>query len=114
MAAVCSTSFAGRHGHAVSRVVSGAEGYAMRLGVYGAVLVIALGGVLLGLDWLSAPMSPMVNTEAGLRAAAPPRSYPGAARGNAGNCTAESDHWRADCFAQPGAEGSNCTGYAQR
>jgi hypothetical protein len=44
----------------------------MRLAVYGAVLGIALGGVLLGLDWLSAPMSPMVNTEAGLRAAAPP------------------------------------------
>jgi BA14K-like protein len=44
----------------------------MRLAVYGAVLVIALGGVLLGLDWLSAPMSPMVNTEAGLRAVAPP------------------------------------------
>ncbi len=48
----------------------------MRLGVYGAVLVIALGGVLLGLDWLSAPMSPMVNTEAGLRAAAPPPAIP--------------------------------------
>jgi hypothetical protein len=44
----------------------------MRLAVYVAVLMIALGGVLLGLDWLSAPMSPMVNTEAGLRAIAPP------------------------------------------
>jgi hypothetical protein len=40
----------------------------MRLAVYGAVLAITLGSVLLGLDWLSAPMSPMVNTEAGLRA----------------------------------------------
>jgi len=28
----------------------------MRLAVYGAVLVITLGGVLLGLDWLPAPM----------------------------------------------------------
>ena len=44
----------------------------MRLAVYGAVLVITLGGVLLGLDWLSAPMSPMLDTEAGLHAAAPP------------------------------------------
>jgi len=44
----------------------------MRLAVYGAVLAIALGSVLLGLDWVSAPMSPMVDTEAGLRAAAPP------------------------------------------
>ena len=44
----------------------------MRLAVYGAVLLIALAGVLLGLDWLSAPMSPMMNTDAGLRAAAPP------------------------------------------
>lgn len=43
----------------------------MRLAVYGAVLVIALGGVLLGLDRLPAPMSPMVDTPAGLRAAAP-------------------------------------------
>ena len=40
----------------------------MRLAVYGAVLVIALGSVLLGLDWLSAPMSPMADTEAGLHA----------------------------------------------
>jgi hypothetical protein len=47
-------------------------GEAMRIAVYGAVLVITLGSVLLGLDWLSAPMSPMINTEAGLRAAAPP------------------------------------------
>jgi hypothetical protein len=45
----------------------------MRIAVYGAVLVITLGSVLLGLDWLSAPMSPMINTEAGLRAAAPPQ-----------------------------------------
>jgi hypothetical protein len=45
----------------------------MRLVVYSAVAAIALGSVLLGLDWLSAPMSPMANTEAGLRAVAPPR-----------------------------------------
>jgi hypothetical protein len=44
----------------------------MRFAVYGAVLVITLGSVLLGLDWLSAPMSPMIDTEAGLRAVAPP------------------------------------------
>jgi hypothetical protein len=44
----------------------------MRVAVYGAVLVIALGSVLLGLDWLSAPMSPMVDTQAGLQAVAPP------------------------------------------
>jgi len=44
----------------------------MRLAVYGAVLAIALGSVLFGLDWVSAPMSPMVDTEAGLRAVAPP------------------------------------------
>ena len=44
----------------------------MRLAVYGAVLVIALGSVLVGLDRLPAPMSPMVDTAAGLRAAAPP------------------------------------------
>src|SRR5262249_50468915 len=49
-----------------------AEGGAMRLAVYGAVLAIALGSVLLGLDWQSAPMSPMVDTKAGLNAAAPP------------------------------------------
>ena len=42
----------------------------MRLAVYGAVLAITLGNVLLGINWLSAPMSPMVNTEAGLRAPA--------------------------------------------
>ncbi|HET7381382.1 MAG TPA: BA14K family protein [Pseudolabrys sp.] len=47
-------------------------GEAMRIAVYGAVLVITLSSVLLGLDWLSAPMSPMVDTQAGLRAAAPP------------------------------------------
>jgi hypothetical protein len=46
----------------------------MRLAVYGAVLVIALGSVLLGLDWLSAPMSPMADTEAGLHA--PPAVRP--------------------------------------
>jgi hypothetical protein len=44
----------------------------MRLAVYGAVLVIALGSVLLGLDRLSAPMSPMVDTAAGLAAAPAP------------------------------------------
>lgn len=46
----------------------------MRLVVYGAVLVITLGSVLLGLDWLSAPMSPMADTEAGLHA--PPAVRP--------------------------------------
>jgi len=46
----------------------------MRLAVYGAVIMIALGGVLLGLDWMSAPMSPMVDTDAGLHAALPPPS----------------------------------------
>jgi hypothetical protein len=46
----------------------------MRLAVYGAVLVIALGSVLLGLDWLSAPMPPMTDTEAGLHA--PPAVRP--------------------------------------
>jgi hypothetical protein len=45
----------------------------MRLAVYGAVLAITLGSVLLGLDWVSAPMSPMVDTQAGLHAVAPPR-----------------------------------------
>ncbi len=45
----------------------------MRIAVYGAVLFITLSSVLLGLDWLSAPMSPMVDTQAGLRAAAPPQ-----------------------------------------
>jgi hypothetical protein len=43
----------------------------MRLAVYGVVLAITLGSVLLGLDWLSAPMSPMVDTQAGLHAVAP-------------------------------------------
>jgi hypothetical protein len=43
----------------------------MRLAVYGAVLAIALCSVLLGLDRLSAPMSSMVDTAAGLRAAVP-------------------------------------------
>ena len=44
----------------------------MRLAVYGAVLVVALGSVLLGLDRLPAPMSPMVDTAAGLAAAPAP------------------------------------------
>jgi len=44
----------------------------MRIAVYGCVLVIALGSVLLGLDWRSAPMSPMIDTEAGLHAAPAP------------------------------------------
>ena len=49
----------------------------MRFAVYGAVAMIALGSVLLSLDWLSAPMSPMVDTEAGLRAPpAPPPPAP--------------------------------------
>jgi hypothetical protein len=61
------------------RAILGAEGKAMRLAVYGAVLAIALGSVLLGLDWVSAPMSPMVDTEAGLRAVAPPPPPPIAA-----------------------------------
>jgi len=45
----------------------------MRFIVYGAVAVITLGSIVLGLDWLSAPMSPMADTQAGLRAVAPPR-----------------------------------------
>jgi len=57
-------------------VVSLTEGEAMRHAVYGAVLLIALGSVLLGLDWVSAPMSPMVDTKAGLSAAAPPLPRP--------------------------------------
>jgi hypothetical protein len=48
----------------------------MRLAVYGAVLVITLGSVLLGLDWLSAPMSPMADTEAGLHTPAAVRPPP--------------------------------------
>jgi hypothetical protein len=44
----------------------------MRLAVYGAVLVIALGSLLLGLDRFPAPMSPMVDTAAGLAAAPAP------------------------------------------
>jgi BA14K-like protein len=48
------------------------EGGAMRLAVYGAVLAIALSSVLFGLDWLSAPMSPMVDTKAGLSAVPAP------------------------------------------
>jgi len=50
----------------------GFEGEVMRFAVYSAVAMIVLGSVLLGLDWLSTPMSPMVDTEAGLRAVAPP------------------------------------------
>ena len=46
----------------------------MQFTVYGAVLAIALGSVLLGLDWVSAPMSPMVDTKAGLSAAAAARA----------------------------------------
>jgi hypothetical protein len=61
-----------RHGQALAACYSGAEGETMRLAVYGAVLTIALGSVLLGLDWLSAPMSPMVDTDAGLRSVASP------------------------------------------
>jgi hypothetical protein len=41
----------------------------MRYAVYGAVLVIALASVLLSLDRLPAPMSPMIDTAAGLSAA---------------------------------------------
>jgi len=52
----------------------------MRLAVYGAVLVIALGSVLLGLDRLPAPMSPMVDTAAGLAAASAPALQPVAAQ----------------------------------
>lgn len=48
----------------------------MRIAAYGAVLMIALGSVLLEMDWLSAPMSPMADTEAGLRAVAAPASAP--------------------------------------
>jgi len=54
------------------RAIVGFEGEAMRFAVYSAVAIIVLGSVLLGLDWLSAPMSPMADTEAGLRAVAPP------------------------------------------
>jgi hypothetical protein len=55
-----------------------ALGEAMRLAIYGVVLAITLGSVLLGLDWQSAPMSPMVDTQAGLRAVAPPPAAPSA------------------------------------
>jgi hypothetical protein len=72
MAALCSTGLAASSWRFL-RGILGAEGEAMRLVTYGAVAAIALGSVLLGLDWLSAPMSPMADTEAGLRAAAPPR-----------------------------------------
>src|SRR5262245_26167018 len=73
MAALCSM------GTATSSwlsVVSFTEGEAMQHAVYGAVLLIALGNVLLGLDWASAPMSPMVDTKAGLSAAAPSLAQP--------------------------------------
>jgi hypothetical protein len=72
MAALCSTGLAASSWRFL-RGILGDEGEAMRLVTYGAVAAIALGSVLLGLDWLSAPMSPMADTEAGLRAAAPPR-----------------------------------------
>jgi hypothetical protein len=48
----------------------------MQIAVYCAVLVIALGSVLLEMDWMSAPMTPMVDTEAGLHAAAMPPPAP--------------------------------------
>jgi hypothetical protein len=73
MAALCSMGTAASSWFAV---VSFTEGEAMQLAVYAAVLVIALGSVLLGLDWVSAPMSPMVDTKAGLSAAAPPLPPP--------------------------------------
>jgi BA14K-like protein len=72
MAALCSTGLAASSWQFLRGILAD-EGEAMRLVVYGAVAAIALGSVLLGLDWLSAPMSPMANTEAGLRAVAPPR-----------------------------------------
>ena len=61
----------------------------MRLAVYGAVLVITLGSVLLGLDWLSAPMPPMADTEAGLHAPPAVRPPPRTSRSYAGcaECT---------------------------
>jgi len=70
MAALCSTGLAASSWRFLHGIL-GAEGEAMRLVTYGAVAAIALGSVLLGLDWQSAPMSPMADTEAGLRAAAP-------------------------------------------
>jgi len=73
MAALCSM---GTAASSWVSVVSLTEGEAMRHAVYGAVLLIALGSVLLGLDWVSAPMSPMVDTKAGLSAAAPPLPRP--------------------------------------
>jgi BA14K-like protein len=72
MAALCSTGLAASSWRFLRGILP-VEGEAMRLVVYGAVAVIALGSVLLGLDWVSAPMSPMADTEAGLRAVAPPR-----------------------------------------
>jgi hypothetical protein len=73
MAALCSM---GTAASSWLSVVSFTEGEAMQLAVYGAVLLIALGSVLLGLDWVSAPMSPMVDTKAGLSAAAPSLPQP--------------------------------------
>jgi hypothetical protein len=105
MAALCSTGLAASSWRFL-RVILGAEGEAMRLVTYGAVAAIALGSVLLGLDWLSAPMSPMADTEAGLRAAAPPRvAAPAPAVSPlpvAATAAHESAHRRADCFSQPG------------
>ena len=67
----------------------------MRLAVYGAVLVIALGSVLLGLDRLPAPMSPMVDTPAGLAAVPAPALQPPAAQAFA--FSPQCDDWRAYC-----------------
>ncbi len=76
------------------------RGKAMRLAVYGAVLVITLGSVLLGLDWLSAPMSPMVDTEAGLHAppAVRPPPAPVAVDARCTQCT----NRRSDRVTEPG------------
>src|SRR5262245_49065395 len=72
MAALCSTGL-GASSWRFLRGILPVEGEAMRLVVYCAVAAITLGSVLLGLDWLSAPMSPMAAAEGGLRAVAPPR-----------------------------------------
>src|SRR5262249_33706073 len=71
MAALCSTGLAASSSRFLRGILA-VEGGAMRLSVYGAVLAIALCSVLLGLDWLSAPMSPMVDTKAGLSAVPAP------------------------------------------
>ena len=73
---------------------------AMRLAVYGAVLVIALGSVLLGLDWLSAPMPPMTDTEAGLHA--PPAVRPPPAPVVATPAAPNAPIGAADCPTGPG------------